>query len=413
MTAGSPRPRVLVFAYACEPGRGSEPGAGWGLVRALASFADCTVLVGPAHTEQITRQTAESPDDRLDFIEVREPGWGRFAKHHRTSWFLLYLAWLRQALRVARGLHAARPYDLVYHATYSAYWLPSPIARLDVPSVWGPVGGAVVTPLPLWPSLGPRGVLGEILDLVAVRVLARLPATRRTWHTATVRIVQNEATLNRLPARLRGGTRVLNHASFVEVRPSKRRPPRGEVLFLGVLDSRKGVGLAIRGLVHAGKGVRLIVVGDGPRRRSLEALAQRLGVADRVEFRGRVKHAEVFRLLEGAAAAVFTGLREEGGVALAEAMLCGVPVIVLAHGGALTVAAGAVDPSRVALIEPGRPVDVARGIGEAMTRFCEESSPTCGPNLDPDRNVATLVAACREALAVNGTTPSPRQAPAP
>ena len=29
------RKRLLVFAYACEPGRGSEPGAGWGLVRAL------------------------------------------------------------------------------------------------------------------------------------------------------------------------------------------------------------------------------------------------------------------------------------------------------------------------------------------------------------------------------------------
>ena len=45
--------RLLVFAYACEPGRGSEPGAGWGLVHAASSFANCTILIGPEHTAAI------------------------------------------------------------------------------------------------------------------------------------------------------------------------------------------------------------------------------------------------------------------------------------------------------------------------------------------------------------------------
>jgi glycosyltransferase involved in cell wall biosynthesis len=412
VSAGTARPRVLVFAYACEPGRGSEPGAGWGIVRALATFADCTVLAGPEHTPRIAQLKASEADGRLAFVEVSEPGWGRLAKHHRTTWFLLYLEWLRRALRVARQLHAARPYHLVYHATYSAYWLPSPVARFDIPSVWGPVGGAVVSPFRLWPSLGPRGILGEILDLVAVRTLARFPATRRTWAAATIRIVQNEATLNRLPERLRAGTYVLNHAPFVEVQQLKRRSPRPEVLSLGALDSRKGVSLAIRGLVHTPEEVRLLVVGDGPRRRSLEALARKLKVADRVEFRGRVERSEVFRLLEEAAAAVFVGLREEGGIALAEAMLIGIPVIVLAHGGARTVALGALDPSRVALISPDRPATVARHVGDAMARFCRDSGTDAGPNLDPGRSLTLLEAVCREALGGPSVSTSPRHRPA-
>lgn len=404
MSTGTPRPRVLVFAYACEPGRGSEPGAGWGIVRALASFADCTVLVGPEHTARIAELEAGGLDGRLSFVEVAEPGWGRFAKHHRTTWVILYLEWLRRASHVAERLHADRPYHLVYHATYSAYWLPSPIARFDVPSVWGPVGGAVVCPLPLWPSLGLRGILGELLDLIAVRTLARLPMTRRTWTAATIRLVQNEATLHRLPGRLDSSTYVLNHAPFLEVQQLKRRPGRSEVLSLGVLDSRKGVSLAIRGLVHTPETVRLIVLGDGPRRRSLEALARRLNVANRVEFRGWVKRNEVFRLLEEAAATVFVGLREEGGIALAEALMCGIPVIVLAHGGARTVAADALDQSRVALIAPDRPAVVARQVGEAMTRFCRLSCADARPNLDPDRSLALLEAVCRKALA-DGATP--------
>ena len=74
------------------------------------------------------------------------------------------------------------------------------------------------------------------------------------------------------------------------------------------------------------------------------------------------------RLTE-AAAAVFTGLREEGGLALAEAMLAGTPIVVLAHGGAKLIAESSTDPQRVALIEPEDVASTARRLGEAMTRF--------------------------------------------
>ena len=66
---------------------------------------------------------------------------------------------------------------------------------------------------------------------------------------------------------------------------------------------------------------------------------------------------------------VFTGLREEGGLALAEAMLAGAPIVVLAHGGAKIIAESSTDPARVALIEPGDVASTARRMGEAMTRF--------------------------------------------
>jgi glycosyltransferase involved in cell wall biosynthesis len=404
MTRKGQRPRVLVFAYACEPGRGSEPGAGWGIVRALDRFADCTVLAGPEHTGGILRRSADQTSAAITFVEVPEPVWGKWAKGHRTTWFLLYLAWLRSALRVAQELHTAQPFQLVYHATYSAYWLPSPIARFDVPSVWGPVGGAVVTPLQLWPSLGPRGVMGEVLDLLAVRTLAWLPATRRTWAAATVRIVQNEDTLSRLPATLRPNTYVLNHAPLVEMETRPRRARRPEVVSLCALDNRKGVNLAIRGLTHTPEETRLVLAGDGPQRKSLEALAHKLGVAHRVEFRGRVDRAEVFRLLEGAAAAVFVGLREEGGIALAEAMLIGIPVIVLSHGGARTIALGAIDPARVALVTPDRTETVARQLGEAMTRFSRRPWIDAGPNLDPAHSLSLLEAVCLQALQAPGSS---------
>jgi glycosyltransferase involved in cell wall biosynthesis len=389
------RPRILVFAYACEPDKGSEPAAGWGLVQAASEVGHCTVLVGPEHSGGLGGHQGHP---NVTFIEVAEPRWYRAARRHRLSRFLLYLAWLRRAHQEGKRLHLQEPFDLVHHATYSTYWLPSPATSFGVPSVWGPVGGAVTTPLRLWPSLGPRGLVEEIVDIVAVRLFSMLPATRRTCAGATVCLVQNEATLRRLPESVRAGARVFNHALLAEVPGVKGCRRRGEILFVGALESRKGARLALRALAHAEETVRLIIVGDGPERSHLEALARRYRLLKRVEFKGRVPHAEVFEHLSTCAAAVFVGLREEGGIALAEAMLLGVPVIVLGNGGARTVAEATTDPSRVALVPPGSATETARRLGEAMTLF-SKTCPDGVPLLDHHAARRSFAGALQLALA--------------
>jgi glycosyltransferase involved in cell wall biosynthesis len=125
-----------------------------------------------------------------------------------------------------------------------------------------------------------------------------------------------------------------------------------------------------------------------------------------VSFEGQVSRAQVFARLAEASAVVFPGLREEGGIALAEALLLGVPVIVLAHGGAETVAAGATDPSRVALIPPGRVDETARLMGEAMGRFRTAKWTSTGPLLDYEHWQRRLHQALEDALAGAGPTPA-------
>jgi hypothetical protein len=374
---------VLVFAYACEPDRGSEPGAGWGLVRSVARFADCVVLVGPEHGPGLRRREVEAGNPALRFVEIPEPMGAASAKLHRVTWFLLYLAWLRRADAVGRRLHQEHPFDLTFHATYSSYWLPTPATSYGVPCVWGPVGGAVVTPLQLWPLLGFRGICGELLDLVSVNLLSALPSTRRTWHRATVTLVQNPTTLERLPESVRATSKILNHAFFTEAPPVARTGTgAGPCLFVGSLVARKGPRLAVRALAYAPPEVELVFLGNGSERRPLGRLARRLGVADRVRFEGQVSRNEALTWMAKASAVVFTGLREEGGIALAEALLLGVPVIVLDHGGAGTVAGAAIDKERVALIRPGSIGTTARRIGEAMGRFRSASWRSEAPLID-------------------------------
>jgi len=381
--SGDRRPRLLVFAYACEPGRGSEPGAGWGLVRALASIAQCTVLVGPEHIPAIRRWESAHPESTTTFVEVPEPRWAPAEPRHRFTWFVVYRGWLTHARRAGLTLHRERPFDGVYHATYSTYWLPTPAVDFGVPCVWGPVGGAVDTPGPLRPLFGWRGMLTSWLDRVAVRALGTMPASRRTAHKAAAIVVQNSETLEALPRRARSRATILNHAMFVEVAMGARaqRPGR-HCVFAGALESRKGAALAVRALASAPAHVMLHMIGDGPDRHRLEALARQLRVDSRVRFLGRLPREEVLARISDAAAVVFTGLREEGGLALAEAMATGAPVVVLAHGGARTIAESTTDPTRVALVPPADPATTARRIGRALEWFVDHTSDTRAPMLD-------------------------------
>lgn len=78
---------------------------------------------------------------------------------------------------------------------------------------------------------------------------------------------------------------------------------------------------------------RLLIVGDGPEREALAAQAHALGIDERVRWVGAVPHAEVPDWLRQLDVYVAPSRRESFGVAVAEAMACGVPVVVSDAGG--------------------------------------------------------------------------------
>lgn len=76
--------------------------------------------------------------------------------------------------------------------------------------------------------------------------------------------------------------------------------------------------------------LRALVVGTGPETERALVAAQRAGVADAVEFLGRVDDTELERLLAQAAALVNPSKREGFGLVVAEAAAAGVPSVVVA-----------------------------------------------------------------------------------
>jgi glycosyltransferase involved in cell wall biosynthesis len=98
--------------------------------------------------------------------------------------------------------------------------------------------------------------------------------------------------------------------------------PHGPIVAaIARLVPQKGVDVAVRAL--AGLDATLVVLGEGPERGSLEALARELGV--RLVLPGRVP--DVAAVLRGADVLVHPARWEGFGLAVLEAMLCSLPVV--------------------------------------------------------------------------------------
>lgn len=110
------------------------------------------------------------------------------------------------------------------------------------------------------------------------------------------------------------------------VSAAERARRSGVLAHIGRLDDVKNQGFLF-GVLARLPAVRLILVGQGPGEKGLRELASRLGVEDRVSFRGYVARKMLPSVLAEAGVFVFPSIYEGFGFAALDAMSLGLPVV--------------------------------------------------------------------------------------
>ena len=200
-----------------------------------------------------------------------------------------------------------------------------------------------------------HNMLPLTLDSVGARMLLKRAVTYLGENIAVSSAVAND-----LPAR---NTTVIHNpfaSSFVGThRPSKET----KLLFVGRLVSVKGVDVALKALTELDPAYTLTICGDGEDRRSLKTHANRLGVADRVTFKGWVSHDELSDIARRSSIQLVPSRYEPFGIVALEAIAAGCPVVGSDTGG-LPEAVGRCG----ILVPPDDPEALARGIERAKAQ---------------------------------------------
>jgi glycosyltransferase involved in cell wall biosynthesis len=152
--------------------------------------------------------------------------------------------------------------------------------------------------------------------------------------------------------------------------PAPHPPPRDplRLITVGGLVPAKGHVVLLEcmaELSRRGSSATLTVVGDGPLRSELHVRARELGIADRVAFTGHLGRAATARALASSHVYVCCSLIETFGLAVAEALATGRPVVTTACGGPEDI----VEPGLGLIVRSNDPVSIADAVLELHTRL--------------------------------------------
>lgn len=132
---------------------------------------------------------------------------------------------------------------------------------------------------------------------------------------------------------LRNGVDLVKFSPSSSSEVSRRWGPGPVLLFSGWLIDRKRVDLFLE-VAALIPGLTAVVVGDGPLKSGLQAMAKTLGIEKRVIFHGQVSPEEMPDIYRAADVLLLPSDREGWANVLLESMACGTPVVTRAIGGA-------------------------------------------------------------------------------
>jgi glycosyltransferase involved in cell wall biosynthesis len=379
--------RVFLSAYACEPGKGSEPGVGWKWTCGLAGRVDLTVLTRSNNRKPIEAAIAALPEDHpmrsVRFLyHDNGPAWRWLKRRRLLPTLPYYFLWQWTAARKFRDV--AESMDIIHHLTFCTalcpgFWMPRRASF-----VVGPVAAPMVDRRYL-PLFGIRA-LTQALRNGLIRNFLHLPWLRKSFAQAAAIVPANSDMKTLLQGMGIESEDVMLDTGAPEIsssitniqEPTSSGTAACTFLYAGVLERRKGLELALRAfsiLIQNSKFKiqnfpSLTLLGDGPDRERLQKLARTLGIAGHVHFPGRVPHDEMARHFRQSDVFLFTSVRDASGGVNLEAMSHGLPVICIAHQGVADITTDAC----ALRVPPGPIPETIDKLAAAMTRLA--SDPT-------------------------------------
>lgn len=367
--------KILISAYSCETGRGSEGEIGWRMVNALAELHEVRVItranLRPVH-EASFAETPKPAGLKFEYFDL--PWIFRFYKKGKRFFLIYYYLWQIGVGFRARAMLRDDPADVLHHLIGGMDWMPAGLSLCSGPFVWGPVGSEDTHP----EILRHQPFKSRLKDMVRVAVRGVLrtvePFTRYTGARADAVLSHTPETM---PRRFANRVQSFSQTGIADV-PSLARPKvtlarqdRLRLVYAGELKDWKGARMALDAALaffETGAEAELVVVGDGPLRAEMETVAKAHPNGAQVRFLGKVPMEKLIDELHAGDIFLYPTFHHGLATVVLQAMLTQLPIICIegdATGRAVRQEAGIT----VALSQSQTP---AQGLADAIATLASD-----------------------------------------
>lgn len=338
--------RVLIFSLAYYPHVGG----------AEVSIKEITDRISDLEFEMITLRFGNEPrQERLGNVFVHRVGWG--------GGYISKILFIPAAVAEAYVLHRERAYDAAW-AMMSYMVLPLVLLRMlgvRIPYVLNLQEGdpfrhmfSRLHILPFRFLLGYGFKHASIIQTLSTYLAGW---ARRMGYQGEIVVIPNAADTRR----------------FASAEPIDFGRTEGEVWLVtsSRLVPKNAVDDVIAALPHLPGHVKFLVLGDGPDEHALKALVAKLGLGERVVFKGYVSHQELPGYLHASDIFIRASRSEGFGASFVEAMAAGLPVIATQEGGLSDFLFDAKrnpdKPTTGWAVEKNSPTQIAEAVGEILS----------------------------------------------
>jgi glycosyltransferase involved in cell wall biosynthesis len=199
--------------------------------------------------------------------------------------------------------------------------LVSLIKRKKLFSTWHEVWGKNYW----YEYIGWKGYLGYIIEKLAVLMPDKIiSVSKHTTHKLKKELNSKKPVYT-----------VPNGIEFDLITKIKLAKEKSDVIFVGRLMSYKNVDILIKSIKlikEKNPEIKSLIIGDGPEKKTLETLTQKLNLEKNIKFLGFLEnHDDVYALMKSSKVFVLPSTREGFGIVVIEANACGIPVITIDH----------------------------------------------------------------------------------
>lgn len=335
---------ILISAYACSPVQGSEAGVGWGIISALAKKHQLWVIVEADKFQlEIEDYLKKHPEfgSKVTFYFVRKRRNKILRKIWPPSYYYYYKEWHKSAYLISQKILKSVQIDLVHQLTMVGFREPGYLWKLDVPFVWGPIGGMGYFPLRFYKLLNAYDIFYyafyNLTNLLHMKYLKRprLAAQRAGCGLIAATFENKQGALMYWGCHSTLLTEVgVPHViyNYAPVRRNIEMPLR--IVWTGLHLPRKALTLGLDALAQIKDcNWQFNILGDGPQNKAWKNHAVNQGISDRCFFHGWLSREKALEIMSNSHVMLITSLRDLTSSVTIEALSLGLPIVCLDHCG--------------------------------------------------------------------------------